>query len=63
MPKLVAQENEIEAGFSVMAHNGNFADGVNAFCGAMLGADQFATFDKQAARILQETAMKTRLLK
>ncbi len=63
VPKLVVQENEIEAGFSVMAHNGDFADGVNAFCGAMLGADQFVTFDKQAARILQETGVKTLLLK
>lgn len=63
VPKLVVQENEIEAGFAVMARNGDFADGVNAFCGAMLGAEQFATFDKQAAKLLQETGVKTLLLK
>lgn len=63
VPKLVVQENEIEAGFSVMARNGDLTDGVNAFCGAMLGAEQFVTFDKQAAGILQETGVKAVLLK
>ncbi|WP_373747367.1 type II toxin-antitoxin system VapC family toxin [Neisseria dentiae] len=63
VPKLVVQENEIEAGFAMMERNGDFADGINAFCGAMLGAEQFVTFDKQAARILQETGVKTLLLK
>ncbi|WP_373740574.1 type II toxin-antitoxin system VapC family toxin [Neisseria sp.] len=63
VPKLVVQENEIEAGFAVMARNGDFADGVNAFCGAMLGAEQFVTFDKQAAKLLQETGVHTVLLK
>lgn len=63
VPKLVVQENEIEAGFAVMERNGDFADGINAFNGAMLGAEQFATFDKQAAKLLQETGVKTLLLK
>lgn len=63
VPKLVVQENEIEAGFAVMARNGDFADGINAFCGGILGAEQFVTFDKQAAKLLQESGVNAVLLK
>lgn len=63
VPKLAVQENEIEAGFAVMERGGDFADGIHAFCGGMLGAETFATFDKQAAKLLRETGVNAVLLK
>lgn len=63
IPKLMVDENAVEAGFAVMARNGDFADGVNAFGGGMLGARTFATFDKQAAKLLGETGVDALLLK
>lgn len=63
VPKLAVDENAIEAGFAVMERGGDFADGVNAFGGGMLGAEQFATFDRQAAKLLQQSGVETLLLK
>lgn len=63
VPKLVIDENAVEAGFAVMERGGDFADGVNAFGGGMLGAEQFATFDRQAAKLLKQSGVQTLLLK
>lgn len=63
VPKLAVDENAIEAGFVVMERGGDFADGVNAFGGGMLGAEQFATFDRQAVKLLQQSGVETLLLK
>lgn len=62
VPKLAVDENAIEAGFAVMERGGDFADGVNAFGGGMLGAELFATFDRQAAKLLQQSGVETLLL-
>jgi len=49
-------------GLAVLDAGGDFADGVIAYCGWQLGADEFATFDRQAAQLVQDNGIKTRLL-
>ncbi|MFO1027547.1 MAG: type II toxin-antitoxin system VapC family toxin [Acetobacteraceae bacterium] len=39
------------AGLAVLAHGGDFADGVIASSGAALGGDTFVSFDRQAVRL------------
>lgn len=63
VPSLVYQENELEAGFAMMEGNGDFADGINEFYGGMMGADIFATFDKKAAKLLNNQGKSVKLLK
>jgi predicted nucleic-acid-binding protein len=41
---------------------GDFADGIIAFGGAALGADTFASFDKDAARLLRQRGVSALLL-
>jgi len=49
-------------GLAMLDAGGDFADGVIAYCGWQLGADEFVTFDRQSAKIVNETGLKTRLL-
>ncbi|MCL2653354.1 MAG: type II toxin-antitoxin system VapC family toxin [Propionibacteriaceae bacterium] len=49
-------------GLAVLDAGGDFADGVIAYGGWQLGADEFATFDRRAAKLVQDTGLKTRLL-
>lgn len=42
-----------EVGLAVYEQGGDFADGVMAFEGAQLGANSFASFDRDAIRILE----------
>ena len=62
VPNLVVQKAELDAGFSLMEQNGDFADGINAFAGNEMGADYFATFDRKAAALLEKGGVPVRLL-
>lgn len=52
----------IEAGLSVLDAGGDFADGVIAYEGSWLGADQLVSFDSKAVAILQSQGIHARLL-
>ena len=51
------------AGLSVLENGGEFADGVIAFEGELLGGQEFVTFDQAAAKLLKNQKRKVRLLK
>jgi len=59
--KVNAREDEIAAGLAMARKGGDFADGVNAYNGRLMtsGASVFASFDKQAVRLLAEQGMAT----
>jgi predicted nucleic-acid-binding protein len=50
----------VDAGLAVLEAGGDFADGVIEFEGRALGAHQFVSFDRQAVKLLGDSA---RLLK
>jgi predicted nucleic-acid-binding protein len=52
----------VEAGLDVLEEGGDFADGVIAYEGAWLGAEEFVSFDKQAVTLLRSQGHKARLL-
>jgi predicted nucleic-acid-binding protein len=52
----------IEAGLEVLDKGGDFADGVIAYEGAWLGAEEFVSFDKQAVKLLKAQGRRARLL-
>jgi len=49
-------------GLAVLDAGGDFADGVIAYCGWQLGGEEFATFDRQAAKLVEGAGIKVRLL-
>ena len=51
------------AGLALLESGGDFADGVIAFEGELLGGQAFVTFDQQAAKLLKNQKRKVRLLK
>src|SRR5271157_5185490 len=52
----------IEEGLSVLDAGGDFADGVIAYEGEWLGAEEFVSFDSKAISILQSQGGRVRLL-
>ncbi|MDR0591655.1 MAG: type II toxin-antitoxin system VapC family toxin [Bifidobacteriaceae bacterium] len=50
-----------EAGLAMLEAGGDFADAVIGLEGARMGAEEFATFDREAARRMP-SAIRTRLL-
>ncbi|MBY0335959.1 MAG: type II toxin-antitoxin system VapC family toxin [Acetobacteraceae bacterium] len=52
----------VEAGLAHLDAGGDFADGVIAHTGAILGGDVFVTFDRRAERLLREAGHPTRLV-
>ncbi|RZJ42024.1 MAG: PIN domain-containing protein [Brevundimonas sp.] len=52
----------VEAGLAILDAGGDFADGVIAASGAVLGGDTFVSFDRRAVKLLAETGQATRLL-
>lgn len=50
---VVTNFESAEAGLAVYEQGGDFADGVLAFEGTKLGASAFASFDRDAVRILE----------
>jgi predicted nucleic-acid-binding protein len=62
--QIIINEDEFEAGLKMMELGGDFADGVNAYTGRLMtrGVAVFASFDKQAVRLLGEQGIATMLL-
>ena len=52
----------VEAGLSVLEGGGDFADGVIAYEGNWLGAEEFLSFDSKAVAVLQSQGIHARLL-
>lgn len=59
---VVVNRPAIEAGLSVLDAGGDFADGVIAYEGDWLGADEFVSFDSKAVSILRSQGARARLL-
>jgi len=59
---VVTNRPAVEAGLVFLDNGGDFADGVIAFEGQWLGADEFVSFDKQAVMLLKGQGKKARLL-
>lgn len=53
----------VEAGLAMLDVGGDFADGVIAYDGNWLGGEIFASFDKQAVKLLAAQGRPTRLLR
>jgi predicted nucleic-acid-binding protein len=52
----------VQAGLALMNTGGDFADGVIAFTGRMMGGEHFVSFDRKAVRLLTEDGQSTVLL-
>jgi predicted nucleic-acid-binding protein len=52
----------IEAGLEMLEGGDDFADGVIAYQGRWLGAEEFVSFDKEAVSILKSQGKRARLL-
>ena len=59
---VVMNRPAVEAGLSILAAGGDFADGVIAYEGNWLGGETFVSFDKQAVSILTAQGQSARLL-
>jgi predicted nucleic-acid-binding protein len=59
---VVTNRPAIEAGLSVLDAGGDFADGVIAYEGNWLGAEEFVSFDAKAISVLQSQGSRARLL-
>jgi predicted nucleic-acid-binding protein len=59
---VVMNRPAIEAGLSVLHAGGDFADGVIAYEGAWLGAEEFVSFDSKAVTVLQSQGTHARIL-
>lgn len=51
-----------DAGLSALNAGGDFADGVIAYEGKWLGAEEFVSFDSKAVSLLQSQGIRARLL-
>jgi len=59
---VVMNRPAVEAGLSVLDAGGDFADGIIAYEGDWLGAEEFVSFDSRAISILQSQGSRARLL-
>jgi predicted nucleic-acid-binding protein len=59
---VVTNRPAIEAGLATLTAGGDFADGVIAFEGKQLGAEEFVSFDEKAISLLKSQGLRTRLL-
>jgi predicted nucleic-acid-binding protein len=59
---VVMNRPAIEVGLSVLDAGGDFADGVIAYEGDWLGAEEFVSFDSKAVAVLQSQGARARLL-
>lgn len=59
---VVADDLAVEAGLAQLDEGGDFADGVMAYEGARLGADEFISFDRRAVALLQARGEAAKLL-
>ncbi|MCL2803429.1 MAG: type II toxin-antitoxin system VapC family toxin [Micrococcales bacterium] len=58
----VVDDRAVGAGLVVLANGGDFADGAIAASGLGQGGEQFVTFDRQAAKLVADAGIPTRLL-
>jgi predicted nucleic-acid-binding protein len=58
----VANRPAAEAGLTLLDAGGDFADGVIAYEGNWLGADNFISFDKKAVKLMERQGTSARLL-
>ncbi|HZM10803.1 MAG TPA: hypothetical protein VFC15_11385, partial [Candidatus Limnocylindrales bacterium] len=58
---VVMNRPAIEAGLSVLDAGGDFADGVIAYEGEWLGAEEFVSFDSKAVSVLRSQGAHARL--
>lgn len=61
--QVVCNTPAVLAGLALLQSGGDFADGVIAFEGELMGGQEFLTFDKAAAKLLKQQKRKVRLLK
>ena len=59
---VVMNRPAIEAGLAALDAGGDFADGVIAYEGKWLGAEEFVSFDSKAVSLLQAQGGRARLL-
>jgi len=59
---VVMNRPAIEAGLTALNAGGDFADGVIAYEGDWLGAEEFVSFDSKAVSILKSHGTRARLL-
>lgn len=59
---VVMNRTAVEAGLSALDAGGDFADGVIAYEGEWLGAEEFVSFDSKAVSLLQVQGGRARLL-
>jgi predicted nucleic-acid-binding protein len=59
---VTANRPAVEAGLELLEQGGDFADGVIAYEGYWLGAEEFVSFDKQAVSLLRSQGRRARLL-
>jgi predicted nucleic-acid-binding protein len=59
---VIANRAAVEAGLDLLDAGGDFADGVIAHEGAWLGGETFASFDKDAVKLLAAQGHATSLL-
>ena len=60
---VVCDTPAVLAGLALLEAGGDFADGVIAFEGELLGAEEFLSFDQQAVKLLKGHKRRARLLK
>ena len=61
--QVVCNTPTVLAGLALLEAGGDFADGVIAYEGELLGGPEFVTFDQQAAKLLKAHNRKLRWLK
>ena len=61
-PNVVMNRPAAEAGLSALDAGGDFADGVIAYEGNWLGAEEFVSFDSKAVSMLRSQGSRARLL-
>ena len=61
--KVAVDRPGAEAGLSLLRAGGDFADGVIAHTGMVLGGERLATFDRRASRLLEAQGLPTLLLR
>lgn len=61
-PNVVMNRPAVEAGLSALDAGGDFADGVIAYEGNWLGAEEFVSFDSKAVSMLRSQGSRARLL-
>jgi predicted nucleic-acid-binding protein len=62
-PNVVTNRSAVEAGLAFLEAGGDFADGVIAYEGHWLGAEEFVSFDKEAVSFLKSQGKRARLLR